>query len=112
MSMQQSFMVHDVYSLDNCLQSEYLQSKASAYSSNDSSSQSLTLAQQPPKMSETMRTMLVHVRTATWAAAAIKPGASLEVSAVAVAALNWGDGGGSKTALSWTELEEAGVLNA
>lgn len=38
-----------------------------------------TLAQQPPKMSETMRTMLVHIGSAVWAAAAITPGVPLDL---------------------------------
>lgn len=35
-----------------------------------------TLAQQPPKIRETIRTMLVQLGTAAWAAAATRPGAS------------------------------------
>lgn len=59
-----------------------------------------------------MRTILAHVGTAACAAAAIKPGASLDLLALGVAALSSGDGGEAVTALSWERLEMARVFSA
>lgn len=67
-----------------------------------------TLAQQPPKISETMSAMLAHIGSAVWATAATRPGVSLDLWAPIVEAFSSGDGGKVRATLPWEGWEEAG----
>lgn len=59
-------------------------------------------------MSDTMRTMLAHIGTAVWVAAAIKPRVLFDLSAPIGTALSSGDRGEARAALLLEEREEAG----